>query len=53
MDDMAEFHDTVGGDAGGLGEECNDIMEQVLRQRETLRKEVSKFCAERGVKSHT
>jgi indoleamine 2,3-dioxygenase len=52
MDDMTEFHDTVGGDTGGLGSECHDIMELVHRQRDTLRKEVSKFCAERGVSKH-
>ncbi|KAH6655748.1 indoleamine 2,3-dioxygenase-like protein [Truncatella angustata] len=49
MDDMAEFHDAVGGNAGNLGNECQDIMELVHRQRDTLRKEVQKFCTERGV----
>ena len=27
----------------------SDIMEQASRQRETLRKEVEKYCGERGV----
>ncbi|ODA80597.1 hypothetical protein RJ55_03556 [Drechmeria coniospora] len=37
------------GDGRGLGTTCDDIMEAALRQRETLRKEVDKYCAERGV----
>lgn len=36
-------------DAQGLGKTCEDIMDMALRQRETLRKEVGKYCAERGV----
>jgi len=32
-----------------LGEEVCDMMDLVKRQQETLRKEVSKFCEERGV----
>ncbi|KAK7431685.1 hypothetical protein QQZ08_001622 [Neonectria magnoliae] len=36
-------------DARGLGKVCEDIMDAALRQRETLRKEVDKYCAERGV----
>lgn len=32
-----------------LGEECEDIMELVRRQKETLEKEVRKYCEERGV----
>ncbi|TAQ86004.1 hypothetical protein B7494_g5669 [Chlorociboria aeruginascens] len=38
-------------DKGGLGQDCEDIMEAVIVQRETLRKEVEKYCAERGVVS--
>ena len=44
----------VSGDGNGnenandLGEECRDIMDLVARQRETLRKEVARFCEERG-----
>jgi len=33
----------------GLGKVCEDIMDAALRQQETLRKEVDKYCAERGV----
>lgn len=36
-------------DARGLGRVCDDLMEAAMRQRETLRKEVGKYCAERGV----
>ncbi|KAG6017297.1 hypothetical protein E4U41_004247 [Claviceps citrina] len=36
-------------DARGLGRTCEAIMEAALRQKETLRKEVDKYCAERGV----
>lgn len=38
-----------GGEAGGLGEECEDIMDLVRRQKEGLGKEVRKYCEERGV----
>ncbi|KAF7545416.1 hypothetical protein G7Z17_g9189 [Cylindrodendrum hubeiense] len=43
--------DEVGkaADSRGLGKVCEDIMDAALRQRETLRKEVDKYCAERGV----
>ena len=36
-------------DQQGLGKTCEDIMEMAMRQRDTLRKEVDKYCAERGV----
>jgi indoleamine 2,3-dioxygenase len=41
----------VGEDGGRkrLGEESEDIMELVRRQKETLDKEVRKYCEERGV----
>ncbi|KAL2175756.1 uncharacterized protein P884DRAFT_278907 [Thermothelomyces heterothallicus CBS 202.75] len=48
MDEMVRLYEQVGG--AGLGAEVEDIMELVGRQRETLRKEVRKFCEERGVK---
>jgi len=48
LDEMAKVYDEV-SDKGDLGEECRDIMDLVGRQRETLRKEVEKYCAERGV----
>jgi indoleamine 2,3-dioxygenase len=34
---------------GGLGKSCNDIMDKVYVQRDTLRKEVEKYCRERNV----
>lgn len=36
-------------DVARLGAECEDVMELALVQRETLRKEVEKYCQERGV----
>ncbi|QPH04418.1 hypothetical protein C2857_001394 [Epichloe festucae Fl1] len=36
-------------DARGLGKTCEAVMDGALRQREALRKEVDKYCAERGV----
>ncbi|KAK3403076.1 indoleamine 2,3-dioxygenase gamma type [Sordaria brevicollis] len=52
--DMMDLYDKMGGDvAAGLGEECKDIMGLVRRQDETLKKEVKKFCEERGVESTT
>ncbi|QUC23261.1 uncharacterized protein UV8b_07502 [Ustilaginoidea virens] len=36
-------------DERGLGKVCERVMEGALRQRDTLRKEVEKYCAERGV----
>lgn len=51
LGDMMDLYERMGGDqvGGGLGEECKDIMELVRRQDETLKKEVRKFCEERGV----
>ncbi|KAG5915112.1 hypothetical protein E4U53_004527 [Claviceps sorghi] len=36
-------------DARGLGRTCEAVMDGALRQRAMLRKEVDKYCAERGV----
>ncbi|KAM4057617.1 indoleamine 2,3-dioxygenase [Hirsutella rhossiliensis] len=48
--DMADINDVARrDDARGLGRTCDDVMEAAMRQRETLRKEVDKYCAERGV----
>ncbi|KAK8014193.1 hypothetical protein PG990_007489 [Apiospora arundinis] len=47
MEDMIEVSNLVGGT--NLGSDCQDIMELVQRQRDTLNKEVAKYCAERGV----
>ncbi|UKZ48696.1 hypothetical protein TrVGV298_002924 [Trichoderma virens] len=48
--EMVDVHDkTKDQHKNGLGKVAEEIMEAALRQRETLRKEVDKFCAERGV----
>lgn len=49
MDETVRLHEAVGG--GGLGEDVARIMDLVGRQREMLRKEVRKFCEERGVEA--
>ncbi|KAM7201521.1 hypothetical protein V8F33_003345 [Rhypophila sp. PSN 637] len=49
LDEMARLYEDLDQRGGDLGEECRDIMDLVGRQRETLRKEVAKFCEERGV----
>jgi indoleamine 2,3-dioxygenase len=49
MDEMVNLHEAVGGN---LGAEVDEIMDLVGRQREMLRKEVRKFCEERGVEAN-
>lgn len=49
MDEMVSLYEAVGGN---LGEEVEGIMDLVGRQREMLRKEVRKFCEERGVEAN-
>ncbi|RWA08130.1 hypothetical protein EKO27_g6981 [Xylaria grammica] len=51
MEEMVEIYGSVGGQVGptDLGAECRDIMDLVNRQRDMLRKEVDKYCQERGV----
>ncbi|KAL7627363.1 hypothetical protein AAE478_001556 [Parahypoxylon ruwenzoriense] len=51
MEEMTEIYNSVNGRTGPveLGPECQDIMDLVERQRQTLRKEVEKYCQERGV----
>ena len=52
LGEMSDIYRDVSGGAGGewdLGEECRDILDLVGRQKEMLRKEVAKYCAERGV----
>ncbi|KAI1363725.1 indoleamine 2,3-dioxygenase-like protein [Xylaria arbuscula] len=51
MEEMVEIYGSVGGQLGptDLGDECRDIMDLVSRQRDTLRKEVDKYCQERGM----
>ena len=47
MDAMVSVWENNG--KGGLGMACEEVMEAVVVQRETLRKEVEKYCQERGV----
>ncbi|KAK1593163.1 indoleamine 2,3-dioxygenase [Colletotrichum navitas] len=50
--EMEGLYEAVGGGNKGdwdLGEELRDVMDLVSRQKHTLRKEVAKYCAERGV----
>lgn len=47
LNDMKNIADKIGEDR--LGEECRDIMDLVRRQEATLKKEVAKYCEERGV----
>ncbi|KAH8881636.1 hypothetical protein GQ53DRAFT_848181 [Thozetella sp. PMI_491] len=51
LGEMVSLYETLGGDAGvwDLGESCHDIIDVVQRQKETLAKEVKKYCDERGV----
>ncbi|KJZ76326.1 hypothetical protein HIM_04408 [Hirsutella minnesotensis 3608] len=50
LGEMVRIHErATAEDARGLGDVCDDVMDAALRQRETLRKEVAKYCAERGV----
>lgn len=35
--------------AEGELKDCADIMEKTIKQKDTLRKEVEKYCKERGV----
>ncbi len=44
-DAMTEVYEAYGKDLPG----CEDIMEAMERQRETLKKEVEKYCKERNV----
>ena len=37
------------GSVRDLGKECEAVMEVVILQKETLRKEVEKYCQERKV----
>lgn len=54
LEEMAEVHGSVGGRTGAPGDAvCEDIMDQVYRQRDTLKKEVEKYCQERGVSGHS
>lgn len=48
LEEMVNVYEGTKGD-DGLGRTAEDVMEAALRQRNTLRKEVDKYCAERGV----
>lgn len=37
---------------GKLGKDCEEITDRVVVQRDTLRKEVEKYCKERGVEGY-
>ncbi|KAM0281571.1 hypothetical protein ACHAQH_003440 [Verticillium albo-atrum] len=49
--EMNNLYAELGGREGeaALGEELADVMDLVERQKDTLQKEVDKYCAERGV----
>lgn len=46
LNDMKDIAAKIGEDR--LGEECRDILDLVRRQEATLKKEVAKYCEERG-----
>lgn len=48
LEEMTRVYET-GKEDGGLGTVCANIMDGATRQRESLRKEVDKYCKERGV----
>lgn len=48
LEEMVSLYESTKGERG-LGKTAEDVMEAAIRQRETLRKEVDKYCAERGV----
>lgn len=47
LEDMKDTYEKCGGE--GLGRVAEEVMDGAMRQRETLRKEVDKYCTERGV----
>ena len=47
LDEMVAVYEGTEGEK--LGSVCVDVMEGARRQRDTLRKEVDKYCTERGV----
>jgi indoleamine 2,3-dioxygenase len=51
MDEIMRVYEAAGGKGGHLGEDVEAIVDLVGRQREMLRKEVRKFCEERGVQA--
>ncbi|KAI0012385.1 indoleamine 2,3-dioxygenase family protein [Xylariaceae sp. FL0662B] len=53
LEEMTEICDSVGARTGlvELGPGIQDMMDLVERQRQTLRKEVEKYCQERGIRA--
>ncbi len=49
LDEMATLYAAVSREGGHLGDECRDVADRAARQKETLGKEVDKYCEERGV----
>lgn len=47
LSEMEHVYEVSGKAA--LGRTCENLMEAAMRQKETLRKEVDKYCSERGV----
>ncbi|KAI1379306.1 indoleamine 2,3-dioxygenase family protein [Hypoxylon crocopeplum] len=54
MEEMTDIRDSVGARSGPmkLDAEYQDIIDLVERQSQSLRKEVEKYCQERGVNDH-
>ena len=46
---MQAMVDVYEGSGRKLGRECEEVMELLYVQRETLKKEVEKYCQERNV----
>ncbi len=46
---MQGMVDVWEGSGGKLGKNCEEVMDLLYMQRETLRKEVEKYCQERNV----
>lgn len=49
LKEMVEVNKTGDIDGRGLGKVAENVMDGAMRQRDTLNKEVEKYCAERGV----
>ncbi|KAK3309097.1 uncharacterized protein B0T15DRAFT_566007 [Chaetomium strumarium] len=52
MDEIMRVYEAAGAKGGKLGDDVEAIVDLVGRQREMLRKEVRKFCEERGVEAN-
>jgi indoleamine 2,3-dioxygenase len=46
---MQAMVDVYEGSGNSLGKECEEVMQHLYIQKETLRKEVEKYCKERKV----